>query len=81
MVLHNGGGIVWAVRKDNPQLPAMLDNFAKKNHQGITLDNTLLPCYLKNTKYTKNAVASEERRKFLTVVEVFHKYGGYYDIG
>ncbi|HIE9261489.1 TPA: transglycosylase SLT domain-containing protein [Klebsiella variicola subsp. variicola] len=80
VVLRDGGNIAWAVRKDSPQLLAVLNNFVKKNRQGTTLGNTLLLRYLKNAKYVKNAAASKERRKFLAMVEVFRKYGDRYDV-
>ncbi len=65
---------------DSPQLLALLNNFVKKNRQGTTLGNTLLLRYLKNAKYVKNAAASQERRKFLAMVDVFRKYGDRYDV-
>ncbi|MBA1046405.1 lytic transglycosylase F, partial [Escherichia coli] len=69
VVLRDGGNIAWAVRQDSPQLLALLNNFVKKNCQGTTLGNTLLLRYLKNAKYVKNAAASQERRKFLAMVD------------
>ena len=37
VVLRDGGNIAWAVRKDSPQLLAVLNNFVKMNRQGTTL--------------------------------------------
>lgn len=80
IVLRENGSIAWAVRQDEPQLLAALNGFIKDNRQGSTLGNTLLLRYLKNAKYVKNAAAEKERRKFLTMVEIFRKYGDRYDV-
>lgn len=80
IVLRDNASIAWAVRKDDPQLLAMLNTFIKDNGQGSTLGNTLLLRYLKDAKYVKNAAAEKERRKFLTMVELFKKYGERYDV-
>ncbi len=80
IVLRDGGSIAWAVRKDNPQLLAELNNFVKHNRQGSTLGNTILLRYLKNATYVKNAAANRERAKFLQMVEIFRKYGERYDV-
>lgn len=80
IVLRDGGSIAWAVRKDNPQLLAVLNNFVKNNRQGSTLGNTILLRYLKSATYVKNAAANRERAKFLQMVEIFRKYGERYDV-
>ncbi len=80
IVLRDGGSIAWAVRKDNPQLLAELNNFVKHNRQGSTLGNTILLRYLKSATYVKNAAANRERAKFLQMVEIFRKYGELYDV-
>ena len=80
IVLRDGGSIAWAVRKDNPQLLAELNNFVKHNRQGSTLGNTILLRYLKSATYVKNATANRERAKFLQMVEIFRKYGERYDV-
>ncbi len=80
IVLRDGGSIAWAVRKDNPQLLAVLNNFVKNNRQGSTLGNMILLRYLKSATYVKNAAANKERAKFLQMVEIFRKYGERYDV-
>lgn len=80
IVLRDGGSIAWAVRKDNPQLLAVLNNFVKNNRQGSTLGNMILLRYLKSATYVKNATANRERAKFLQMVEIFRKYGERYDV-
>lgn len=80
VVLRDEGNIAWAVRKDNPQLLAELNHFVKENGQGSTLGNILLVRYLKSAKYVKNAAQEKERRKFLTMVDIFRRFGGNYDV-
>ncbi len=80
IVLRDGGSIAWAVRKDNPQLLAVLNNFVKNNRQGSTLGNMILLRYLRSATYVKNAAANRERAKFLQMVEIFRKYGERYDV-
>lgn len=80
IILRNEGNIGWAVRSNSPQLLTLLNHFIKENSQGSKLGNTILLRYLKDAKYVKNAAAQKERRKFLTMVEIFRKYGDRYDV-
>lgn len=80
IVLRDHADIAWAVRKDSPQLLALLNGFVKENKLGSTLGNTLLLRYLKNAKYVKDATSEAGRRKFLAMVEVFRKYGERYNV-
>ncbi|HEX4502589.1 MAG TPA: lytic transglycosylase F [Scandinavium sp.] len=80
IVLREHASIAWAVRKDSPQLLALLNNFVKDNKVGSTLGNTLFLRYLKNAKYVKDATSEEGRRKFLMMVELFRKYGKRYNV-
>lgn len=80
VVLRDDANIAWAVRKESPQLLALLDNFVKDNRQGSKLGNTLLLRYLKSAKYVKNAAAERERSKMLALVDIFRKYGDQYDV-
>lgn len=80
IILRDEADIGWAVRKNSPQLLALLNDFISKNRQGSRLGNTILLRYLKDARYVKNAAAQKERRKFLTMVEIFRKYGDRYDV-
>ena len=80
IILRKEGNIGWAVRNNSPQLLALLNEFINKNRQGSKLGNTILLRYLKDARYVKNAAAQKERRKFLTMVEIFRKYGDRYDV-
>ena len=80
VAVRTGGEIAWAIRKDSPELKAMLDDFAMCHKVGTTTGNKLLTRYLKNVKYVKNAASEEERKKFLALVQYFQKYGDQYDV-
>ncbi|MDN5940846.1 MAG: lytic transglycosylase F [Nitrospira sp.] len=80
VAVHTGGEIAWAIRKDSPQLKAMLDEFALRHKVGTSTGNQLLTRYLKNVKYVKNAGSEEERKKFMALVQYFQKYGDQYAV-
>lgn len=80
IVLRNDANIAWAVRKNSPELLALLNDFVKENGQGSKLGNTILFRYLKSAEYVKSAAAEKERRKLLKMVYLFRKYGGRYDV-
>jgi membrane-bound lytic murein transglycosylase MltF len=80
IAVRTGGEKAWAIRKDSPQLKAILDDFATRHKVGTSTGNQLLTRYLKNVKYVKNAASEEERKKFLSLIEYFRKYGDQYDV-
>ncbi len=57
IVLRSGGQVAWALRKNSPQLKAVLDDFVRQNRIGSALGNQVLTRYLKNTRYVKNAAS------------------------
>ena len=80
VAVRSGGEIAWAIRKGSPQLKARLDDFARRNRVGTSTGNQLLTRYLKDVRYVKNAASTEERRKFLALIQYFQKYGNQYDV-
>ncbi len=48
--------------------------------KGFVLRNQLLAKYLKSTKFAKNATSTDERKKFDSVLGLFQKYCGQYDM-
>jgi membrane-bound lytic murein transglycosylase MltF len=79
--VSTGGEIAWAFRPNSPQLKASLDGFLKTHRQGTTFGNTLLKRYLgPNAKFVTNARSPEELKKFQTVIDLFRKYAGKYDV-
>ncbi len=78
LVIHEGGGIGWAVRKKCPQLLGSLDSFAKKNRKGSMLGNMLFKRYYRNSEWIKNPVSAEERKKLDNLIVLFQNYGDQY---
>jgi membrane-bound lytic murein transglycosylase MltF len=82
IAVRTGGEIAWAIRKGSPRLKAMLDEFAVAATSGkyVKQRERLYANYLKNTKFVKDAAATKERRKFLSLIDFFKKYGDKYDV-
>lgn len=78
--LLTGGSIAWAIRKGNPQLKAVVDDFMTGHAKGTSIGNQILARYLKNVKYVKDAASTAERKKFFTLIQFFQKYGDQYDV-
>ena len=74
MVVASGVDTGWVVRKNNPELKKLLDEFVVANREGTAFGNTLLRRYLQNTKWVKNSIDKEEIKKFEAYVNLFKKY-------
>ena len=80
LAVSTGGELAWAFRPNSPQLKTALDAFLKTHRQGTTFGNTLLKRYLGSTKFVENARSPEEMKKFQSVVDLFRRYAGQYDV-
>jgi membrane-bound lytic murein transglycosylase MltF len=78
-VIASGEQTAWAVRKNNPQLKQLLDEFIAPRAVGSSFGNTLLRHYLESTRWVVNSTSPEEMKKFEALSEVFKKYAGQYD--
>jgi membrane-bound lytic murein transglycosylase MltF len=79
VVLASGGKTGWVMRKDNPQLKQLVDEFISTHGVGTSFGNTLLRRYLKNTQWVKNSTSEEEMKKFQAMIKLFQKYAAEYD--
>jgi membrane-bound lytic murein transglycosylase MltF len=79
MMIANEGELGWVMRKDNPQLKKLLDQFTATHGQGTVFGNTLLRRYLKNTKWVSGSTSAAEMKRFATYVEYFKKYAADYN--
>jgi membrane-bound lytic murein transglycosylase MltF len=79
-VLADGGDLGFLMRKGSPQLKAALDDFVKRHAEGTMFGNSVVNRYVKDPKFVKNAVGSDEVRRFNDVVGLFRKYGDKYDV-
>ncbi len=73
------GETAWVMRKSNPQLKQVVDEFVQTHAAGTSFGNTLLRRYLQNTRWIKNSTSAEELRKFNSYVQFFQKYATEYD--
>jgi len=71
--------LAWAMRKNSPQLKALLDEFAKTHRQGTVFGNMMAKRYWENKKFIKDATSQEELKKFQANLQYFQKYAAEYD--
>jgi len=79
MVIASQGHLGWVVRKNNPKLKKLLDDFIEDYGEGTAFGNTLLQRYLQKNKWIKNSTSAGEMKKFAQYVEFFKKYSNQYD--
>jgi membrane-bound lytic murein transglycosylase MltF len=77
--LMNVDSVAWAMRKNSPQLKALMNDFLKTHRQGTVFGRVMFNKYLANKKFIKNATSQAEIRKFKLYVEYFKKYGTKYN--
>jgi membrane-bound lytic murein transglycosylase MltF len=80
VAVSSGDEIAWMLRKDDPQLKALADDFIKTHKKGTEFGNILAQKYFTNTHYVKEATSEAELRKFQATVDLFRKYAGKYDV-
>ena len=78
LVLRSGGYIGYAFRKDSPQLAKSLNDFLNSHRAGTMLGNVLINRNIKDYDWVKNALHSDDFKRFQSVVEIFQKYGEQY---
>ena len=79
-VLASGEQTAWALRKNNPQLKKLLDEFIAPRAVGSSFGNTLVRRYLENTRWVVNSTSPQEMKKFEALSGLFEKYAGQYDL-
>jgi membrane-bound lytic murein transglycosylase MltF len=76
--VNSGGEIGWAVRKNNPELQKVINEFVKGHKKGSLFGNIIFKRYFKNTKFIKNNVNEKEIKRFEDTLAIFQKYGKQY---
>jgi membrane-bound lytic murein transglycosylase MltF len=79
LAIHTGSQIAWALRKDNPKLLESVNAFAKNVRKGTLLGNIVIKRYLGNADWAKNALASEDRKRYEETVALIKQYATQYD--
>jgi membrane-bound lytic murein transglycosylase MltF len=57
LVVHGGGEIAWAFRKDSPQLAGAVNDFIKGHRQGTLVGNVLIDRYMGNLHWVRNSTS------------------------
>jgi len=79
LVIASNQQLAWVMRKNNPQLKQLVDEFVKGHAAGTSFGNTLLRRYLQSTKWVKNSTSNEEMQKYAALGKLFQKYAAEYD--
>lgn len=79
LVIASGTQLALVMRKNNPQLKQLVDEFVQSHAVGTSFGNTLLRRYLQNTKWITNSTSAEEMKKFQQDLGLFKRYAGEYD--
>jgi membrane-bound lytic murein transglycosylase MltF len=79
VVLASGEDLAWAMRKNNPQLKQLVDEFISTHGAGTSFGNTLVRRYLIKTNWVKNSTSESEMKKFRVTIGLFQKYATQYD--
>jgi membrane-bound lytic murein transglycosylase MltF len=80
IVFRSGGRLGHAIRKDSPQLMAVLNDFVKTHRQGTLKGNILINRYIDKFDWTQNALGAEDYQRFREVITIFEKYGEQYGV-
>jgi len=76
--VSTGGRIGWAVRKENPELLAHLNDFVTKNKKGSLMGNMLFKRYYQNSRWVKNPIVEQEHKKLQKLSALFKLYAAQY---
>ena len=79
LVVASNQQLAWVMRKNNPQLKQLVDEFVKGHAAGTSFGNTLLRRYLQTTKWVKNSTSNEDMQKYAALGKLFQKYAAEYD--
>jgi membrane-bound lytic murein transglycosylase MltF len=80
LVIAEEGTLAWAMRKNNPKLKAVVDEFTKTHMAGTSFGNTLMRRYLQNAKWVTNPTTKAQLDAFNQTVIFFKKYASQYDL-
>ena len=77
--VNSSGQIAWAVRKNNPELRATLDDFLRSNRTGTKLGNVLFKRYYESTRWIENPLSETAQIKLENYHALFKKYADEYE--
>ena len=79
LVINEGGSLGWAMRKDSPELAAILDRFLRKYGRGTLVGNVIFDRYLADAERIRCVNAGQKLDDLEEVAEVFRQYGEQFD--
>jgi membrane-bound lytic murein transglycosylase MltF len=77
-VVRAGGKIGWAIRKESPQLSALLHEFYADFVKKQALVEIRIKQYYRRVKQINDPTRSAERKRFEDTLQLFRKYGAQY---
>ncbi len=78
LIVASGGNLAWAMRKSNPKLKELVDEFVKTRAAGTSFGNTLVRKYLESKQWVTNPTTAAEMKKFDASLSFFKKYSSQY---
>jgi membrane-bound lytic murein transglycosylase MltF len=75
LVINEGGSLGWAMRKDSPELAAMLDRFLREYGRGTLIGNVIFNRYLADAERIRCVNAGQKLDDLEELAEVFRQYG------
>jgi len=78
LVVHSGGTMGWAVRRQNPELQKALNEFLGRVKKGTLVGNVLFKRYYQDTRWIEDATDPAEQAKLERFKSLFRRYGDRY---
>jgi membrane-bound lytic murein transglycosylase MltF len=78
IVIAEEGNLAWAMRKNNPKLKALVDEWVKTHAAGTSFGNTLIRRYIQSNQWVTNPTSEEEVKKFNELANFFKTYSSQY---
>ena len=78
VVIADQENLAWAVRKNNPKLKELVDEFVKTHAAGTSFGNTLMRRYLQSNQWITNPTDEEQIKKFNALANFFKTYSSQY---
>ncbi len=75
LVVHAGGDIAWAIRKDSPQLRQAINQFFVEHQSGTSFGNTIRRRYFGGQRATRSALNDDDLSRFNGLWEYFRNHG------
>jgi membrane-bound lytic murein transglycosylase MltF len=78
VALRTGGRIAWAMRKEDSELRAFVDDFARRHRVGTMLGNVIRNRYLRDAERLRNPVGERDLARFRDLEGVFREHAEQY---